>query len=264
MLLEGKRGLVVGVANHRSFAWGIAQSAAREGARLALSFQNERLGRNVRKLAAEIPGAVTLPLDVGEEEQIEAAVRTVEAELGGLDFLVHAVAYALREDLTGTYLATSRDGFRIAHEVSVYSLTALANRFAGLLEADGGGAVLTLSYLGGERAVPHYNVMGVAKSALESSVRYLAGDLGPRGVRVNAISAGPARTLAASGVSGIGKMVEHYSEYAPLRAGTDKSEVGDAAVFLLSPYARGITGEVLHVDSGFHSVGATIPGLSAD
>lgn len=261
MLLEGKRGLIVGIANHRSFAWGIAQAAAREGARLALSFQNERLSRNVRKLAAEIPGAVLLPLDVSEEAQLDAAAETVSEGLGGLDFLVHSVAYALREDLDGDYLSTSRDGFRIAHDISVYSLTALANRFAPLLEADGGGAVLTLSYLGGERAVPHYNVMGVAKAALESSVRYLACDLGPRGIRVNAISAGPARTLAASGVSGIGKMVDHYREHAPLRAGTDRTEVGDAAAFLLSNHARGVTGEVLHVDSGFHALGATIPGL---
>ena len=263
MLLENKRGLIVGVANHRSFAWGIARSAAREGAALALSFQNERLQRNVDKLAAQIPGTLTLPLDVSSEEQLATAAETVRAHFGGLDFLVHAVAYALREDLEGDFVSTSREGFRVAHDISVYSLTALVRHFTPLLEADGGGAALTLSYLGGERAVPHYNVMGVAKAALESSVRYLASDLGPRGVRVNAISAGPAKTLAASGVSGIGKMVEHYREHAPLRAGTDPLEVGDAAAFLLSDAARGVTGEVLHVDSGFHALGATIPGLGA-
>ena len=261
MLLEGKRGLIVGVANQRSFAWGIARAAAREGAVLALSFQNERLQRNVDRLAARIPETLTLPLDVSDEGQLDAAVETVGGRFGGLDFLVHAVAYALREDLAGDFVSTSREGFRIAHDVSVYSLTALVRRFAPLLEAEGGGSVLTLSYLGGERAVPHYNVMGVAKAALESSVRYLASDLGPRGVRVNAISAGPAKTLAASGVSGIGTMVDHYREHAPLRAGTDPMEVGDAAAFLLSDAARGVTGEVLHVDSGFHALGATIPGL---
>ena len=192
MLLENKRGLIVGVANHRSFAWGIARSAAREGAALALSFQNERLQRNVDKLAAQIPGTLTLPLDVSSEEQLASAAETVREHFGGLDFVVHAVAYALREDLEGDFVSTSREGFRVAHDVSVYSLTALVRHFTPLLEADGGGAALTLSYLGGERAVPHYNVMGVAKAALESSVRYLASDLGPRGVRVNAISAGPA------------------------------------------------------------------------
>ena len=263
MLLENKRGLIVGVANHRSFAWGIARSATREGAALALSFQNERLRRNVDKLAAQIPGTVTLPLDVSSDEQLAAAAETVAERLGGLDFVVHAVAYALREDLEGDFVSTSREGFRIAHDVSVYSLAALARHFAPLLEADGGGSMVTLSYLGGERAVPHYNVMGVAKAALESSVRYLASDLGPRGVRVNAISAGPAKTLAASGVSGIGKMVDHYRRHAPLRSATDSGEVGDAAAFLLSDLARGVTGEVLHVDSGFHAVGATIAGLGS-
>ncbi len=261
MLLAGKRGLIVGVANRRSFAWGIARSAAREGAQLALSHQNERLGRNVERLAATISGTITLPLDVSESAQLEAAAETVSERFGSLDFLVHAVAYAHREDLAGDFVSTSREGFRVAHDVSVYSLTALVRAFLPLLEAGAGGSVLTLSYLGGERAVPHYNVMGVAKAALESSVRYLASDLGPRGVRVNAISAGPAKTLAASGVAGIGTMVAHYREHAPLRAGTDPMEVGDAAAFLLSGAARGITGEVLHVDSGFHALGATIPGL---
>ena len=261
MLLENKRGLIVGVANHRSFAWGIARSAAREGAALALSFQNERLQRNVDKLASQIPGALTLPLDVSSEEQLESAVATVREHFGGLDFLVHAVAYALREDLEGDFVSTSREGFRVAHDISVYSLTALVRHFAPLLEADGGGAALTLSYLGGERAVPHYNVMGVAKAALESSVRYLASDLGPRGVRVNAISAGPAKTLAASGVSGIGKMVEHYREHAPLRAGRIPTEVGGCGRPFSVRRRAGVNGEVLSWDSGFHALGATIPGL---
>ncbi len=261
MLLSGKRGLIVGVANKRSLAWGIARAAAREGARLALSYQNERLRRNVDRLGGEIDGTWTLPLDVAVEEEIDAAARMVRERFGGLDFLVHAVAFALRSDLAGDYVSTSREGFRIAHDISAYSLTALTRRCAPMLEADGGGAVVTLSYLGGERAVPHYNVMGVAKAALEASVRYLAADLGPRGVRVNAISAGPAKTLAASGVAGIGSMVKHYREFAPLRAGTDPMEVGDAAVFLLSHLSRAVTGEVLHADSGFHALGATIPGV---
>lgn len=261
MLLEGKRGLIVGVANRRSFAWGIARSAAREGASLALSFQNDRLARNVDALAAKIPGTLTLPLDVADEASLDGALDVVSERLGRLDFLVHSVAFARREDLVGDYLDTSREGFAVAQEISVYSLTALAQRFAPLLEADGGGSIVTLSYLGGERALPNYNVMGVAKAALESSVRYLAGELGPRGVRVNAISAGPARTLAASAVAGIGRMVDHYRTYAPLRAGTDPLEVGDAAAFLLSDLSRGVTGEVLHVDSGFHAIGAQIPGI---
>ena len=261
MLLEGKRGLIVGVANRRSLAWGIARSAAREGAKLALSYQSERLARNVDPLAAKLPGAITLPLDVADEGSLDAARDAVNEGLGGLDFLVHSVAFAVRSDLTGDFVSTSREGFGIALDISAYSLTALAQRFGPLLAADGGGSVVTLSYLGGERAVPHYNVMGVAKAALESSVRYLAADLGPGGVRVNAISAGPARTLAASAVSGIGKMVAHYRTYAPLRAATDPLEVGDAAAFLVSDLARGITGEVLHVDSGFHAMGAQIPGV---
>ena len=260
-MLEGKRGLIVGVANHRSLAWGIARAASREGARLALSYQNERLRRNVDRLAGQVRAEATLPLDVTKEAQLDAAPKIVEEKLGGLDFLVHAVAFALRHELAGEFVSTSREGFRIAHDVSAYSLTALVQRFTPLLAADGGGSVVTLSYLGGERAVPHYNVMGVAKAALEASVRYLAADLGPRGVRVNAISAGPAKTLAASGVAGIGKMVRHYREFAPLRSGTDPMEVGDAAAFLLSDRARGVTGEVLHVDSGFHAIGATIGDL---
>ncbi len=257
-LLEGKRGLIVGVGNRRSFAWGVAEAAVREGAKLALSFQNERLGRNVKALAAGIPGTGTLPLDVADDAQLDAAVGTVLDQLGGLDFLVHSVAFAPREELTGTFAATSRDGFRMAHDISAYSLTALTARFRKALAEGEGGAVVTLTYLGAERAFPNYNVMGVAKSALESSVRYLASDLGPEGIRVNAISAGPAKTLASSAVGGISRIVEHYRAHAPLRRATTAAEVGDAAAFLLSPLARGVTGEVLHVDSGFHAIGATL------
>jgi enoyl-[acyl-carrier protein] reductase I len=257
MLLSGKRGLVVGVANKRSLAWGIAQSAAREGARLALTYQGERLEENVRKLATELENPVILPLDVTKEEELDALGSTLSAELGGLDFAVHAVAFALREELDGEFLATSREGYRVAQDVSSYSLTALARRVTPLMT--GGGSILTLTYLGGERVVPNYNVMGVAKAALEMSVRYLACDLGPRGIRVNAISAGPVKTIASSGVHGISRMLEHHRTYAPLRRNTDQAEVGDTAAFLLSDLARGITGEIIYVDSGYHVLGSAFP-----
>jgi enoyl-[acyl-carrier protein] reductase I len=257
MLLQGKRGLVVGVANKRSLAWGIAQSAAREGARLALTYQGERLEENVRDLAAQLQNPVVLPLDVSKDEELDAIVPELQRQFGGLDFVVHAVAFALREELDGEFLQTSREGYRIAQDVSSYSLTALARRVAPLMT--GGGSIVTLTYLGGERVVSNYNVMGVAKAALEMSVRYLAADLGPRGIRVNAISAGPLKTLAASAVHGISRMLEHHRKSAPLRRNTDQGEVGDAAAFLLSDLARGITGEILYVDSGFHILGTTFP-----
>ncbi len=257
MLLSGKRGLVVGVANKRSLAWGIAQSAAREGARLALTYQGERLEENVRKLAAELDNPVILPLDVTRDEELDALVPALQEQLGGLDFAVHAVAFALREELDGEFLQTSREGYRIANDVSSYSLTALTRRVAPLMT--GGGSILTLTYLGGERVVPNYNVMGIAKAALEMSVRYLASDLGPKGIRVNAISAGPVKTLASSGVHGISRMLEHHRTFAPLRRNTDQAEVGDAAAFLLSDLARGVTGEILYVDSGYHVLGSAFP-----
>jgi len=257
MLLSGKRGLVVGVANKRSLAWGIAQSAAREGARLALTYQGERLEENVRKLAAELDSPVILPLDVTKDDELDALVPALQEQLGGLDFAVHAVAFALREELDGEFVQTSREGYRIAHDVSSYSLTALTRRVAPLMS--GGGSILTLTYLGGERVVPNYNVMGIAKAALEMSVRYLASDLGPKGIRVNAISAGPVKTLASSGVHGISRMLEHHRTFAPLRRNTDQAEVGDAAAFLLSDLARGVTGEILYVDSGYHVLGSAFP-----
>jgi len=257
MLLEGKRGLVVGIANKRSLAWGIAQSVAREGARLAVTYQGERLEENVRKLAAELTDPVILPLDVTKDEELDALRPAIENELGGLDFVIHAVAYALREELDGEFVQTSREGYRIAQDISSYSLTALAQRTVPLMS--GGGSIVTLTYLGGERVVPHYNVMGVAKAALEMSVRYLAADLGPRGIRVNAISAGPVKTLAASGVHGISKMLEHHRTNAPLRRNTEQGEVGDAAAFLVSDLARGVTGEIVHVDGGYHVIGSAFP-----
>ncbi len=254
MLLQGKVGLILGIANKRSIAWGIAQSAAREGARLAVTYQGERLKENVDELSASLKDPVILPCDVTRDEDLDALAESVKAAFGGLDFLVHAVAFALREELDGEFVNTSREGYRVAQDVSSYSLTALAKRFAPLMEGRG-GSIVTLSYLGGERVVPHYNVMGVAKAALEMSVRYLASDLGPRGVRVNAISAGPIKTLAASGVHGLSKMLEYHRNHAPLRKNTEQEEVGDCALFLVSPLSRGVTGEVIHVDGGFHVMG---------
>jgi enoyl-[acyl-carrier protein] reductase I len=254
MLLEGKTGLVLGIANKRSIAWGIAQAVAREGARLAVTYQGERLEENVRELAAGLRDPAILPCDVSRDEDIDTLMAGVQKELGGLDFVVHAVAYALRVELDGEFLATSREGYRIAQDISSYSLTAVARRAAPLMEGRG-GSIVTLTYLGGERVVPHYNVMGVAKAALDMSVRYLAADLGPKGIRVNAISAGPIKTLAASGVHGISKMLEYHRTHAPLRKNTEQEEVGDAALFLVSPLSRGITGEVIHVDGGFHVMG---------
>jgi enoyl-[acyl-carrier protein] reductase I len=256
MLLEGKLGLVLGIANKRSIAWGIARAAAREGARLAVTYQGERLEENVRELAAELKDPLILPCDVGRDEDLDALATAVKDGFGGLDFVAHCVAYALREELDGEFMNTSREGYRIAQDVSSYSLTAVARRMAPLMEGRG-GSIVTLSYIGGERVVPHYNVMGVAKAALEMSVRYLAADLGPRGIRVNAISAGPIKTLAASGVHGLSKMLEYHRTQAPLRKNTEQDEVGDTAVFLLSPLSRGVTGEVIHVDGGFHVMGMT-------
>lgn len=254
MLLEGKNGLIVGVANKVSIAWAIAQAANREGARLAFNYQNERLRENVEELVQTVEGALSFPCDVGDDGQIAALMKNVEAGLGQLDFLVHSVAFAPREELSGEFLNTSRTGFSTALEVSAYSLIALSRAALPLMKD--GGSIITLTYLGAERVVPHYNVMGVAKAALEATVRYLAHDLGPRGIRVNAISAGPIRTLAARGVSGISKMVDHHREVAPLRHATEQAEVGDTALFLLSSLGRGITGEIIYVDGGYHILGS--------
>ncbi len=254
MLLDGKRGLVLGIANKRSIAWGIAQAVSREGARLAVTYQGERLEENVRELAQSLKDPVILPCDVANDEDLVALAQALGKEFGSLDFVVHAVAYALREELDGEFLNTSREGYRIAQDISSYSLTAVARQAVPLMEGRG-GSIVTLTYLGGERVVPHYNVMGVAKAALDMSVRYLASDLGPKGIRVNAISAGPIKTLAASGVHGISKMLEYHRTHAPLRKNTEQEEVGDAALFLVSPLARGVTGEVIHVDGGFHVMG---------
>ncbi len=255
MLLEGKRGLILGVANKRSIAWGIAQSVAREGAQLALTYQGDRLKENVEELAQNLDRPLLLPCDVTRDEDLDAMGDALRKEWGGLDFVVHSVAFALREELDGEFANTSREGYRIAQDISSYSLTALCRRTVPLMQERGGGSVVALSYLGGERVVPHYNVMGVAKAALEMSVRYLASDLGPKGIRVNAISAGPIKTLAASGVHGLSKMLEYHRTHAPLRKNTEQAEVGDTALYLVSPLSRGVTGEVIHVDGGFHVMG---------
>jgi len=253
-LLSGKTGIVFGVANKRSIAWSCAQSLASQGMRLAFTYAGERIEQNVRELAAEVPGSLCLPCDVTKPEEIDEVMRVLGNEFGGLDCVVHAVAFARREELQGDFFNTSRDGYMIAHEVSAYSLTAIVRRALPLMEGRG-GSVVTLTYIGGERVVPNYNVMGIAKAALEASVRYLAHDLGPRGLRVNAISAGPIRTLSASGVSGFTEILDHIAEKAPLRRNVTADEVGDACLFLASPLSRGITGSVLYVDAGFHVMG---------
>ena len=254
-ILENKFGVVFGVANKRSIAWAIAQAASAAGARLAITYQGERLGENVRELATELENPVLLPLDVTSDEQIAAVFSAIDAAFGGLDFLVHGAAFAPREELSSPFLQTTREGFRIALDVSAYSLIALARGAAPLMERRGGGSILTLTYLGSERVFPNYNVMGVAKAALECSVRYLASELGPQGVRVNAISAGPIKTLAASGISGFTSILQHYRDRAPLRRTVEANEVADAALFLLSPAARSVTAEVLLVDAGYHAMG---------
>ena len=255
-MLTGKLGIVFGIANKRSIAWAIAQTLDREGARLAVTFQNERLEGNVRELSAQLKNPLILPCDVSQDAQIDSVFQDIKREFGGLDFLIHSVAYAPTEDLKGAFVMTSREGYRIAQDVSAYSLIALARRAAPLMEGHN-GSIVTMTYIGSERVMPGYNVMGIAKAALESNVRYLANELGPRGIRVNAISAGPIRTLAASGVGSISKMIQHVAQHAPLRRSTDPSEVADTALFLCSTLARGITGEVIYVDSGYHVLGIT-------
>jgi enoyl-[acyl-carrier protein] reductase I len=254
MLLDGKNGLIIGVANKHSIAWAIAQSAANQGAKLLFNYQNERLRENVEELVATMPGAKAFPCDVGDDAQIAALMQSVGKETAKLDFLVHSIAFAPREELTGQFVNTTRQGFATALDVSAYSLVAVTR--AALPLMTDGGSVVTLTYLGAERVVPHYNVMGIAKAALEATVRYLAYDLGPKNIRVNAISAGPIKTLAARGVSGISKMVDHHRAFAPLRRATEQGEVGDTALFLVSPLGRGITGEVIYVDGGYHILGS--------
>lgn len=254
MLLKGKRGVIFGVANERSIAWAIAKAADREGARLCITYQNEEIGRRVREMAGELKGEPVLArCDVTVDEEIEAVYRRLEEEFGSLDFIVHSVAYARREELGGRFVETSREGFRVAMEVSVYSLVAVVRPALKLMGE--GGSILTLTYLGGERVVPNYNVMGVCKAALEMAVRYLAWDLGEMGIRVNAVSPGPILTLSSSTIRGFRRLYRSFHEVAPLRRNTQPDEVADVAVFLLSDMSRGITGEVIFVDQGYNIMG---------
>jgi enoyl-[acyl-carrier protein] reductase I len=253
--LDGKIGLIVGVANKRSLAWAIAQAAAAEGAQLVLTYQ-ERFKEHTEELAATLsPAPVLMQCDVQDDAQIDAVFAQIGATSGGLDFLVHGVAFANRDDLSNPFTDTTREGFRLALDISTYSLIALARGARPLFAARGGGSIVTLSFLGSDRVFPNYNVMGVAKAALESTVRYLAADLGPQNVRVNAVSAGPVKTLAAAGIGGFSSILGVVRDKAPLRRAIDAAEVGDAAVFLLGPGGRGITGEVVMVDAGFHAIG---------
>jgi enoyl-[acyl-carrier protein] reductase I len=254
-ILAGKRALIVGVATDRSIAWGIAQAMHAHGAQLAFSYANDTFRQRLEPLAASIGSKLLMPIDVQVDEQIGAAFELLAREWGQMDILVHAVAFAPREALAGSFSAnTSREAFRIAHDVSSYSFTALAHGAAPLM-AERAGAMLTLSYLGAVRSIPSYNVMGLAKASLEANVRFLAADLGPRNIRVNAISAGPIKTLAAAGIGGFRKMLAHVAQIAPLRRNVSTEDVGNAATFLCSDMAAGITGEILYVDSGFSTVG---------
>jgi enoyl-[acyl-carrier protein] reductase I len=253
---DGKRGLVTGVANKRSIAWAIARRLAEEGAQLAFTFQGERLEKNVRELANTVDSPHVTACDVRTDEDVARVFSEVgEVFDGGLDVLVHSVAFAAAEDLEGRFTDTPRDRFWLALDVSAYSLVACARAAEPLMEASGGGSILTMTYLGGERAVPHYNVMGVAKAALDSSVQYLAWDLGQKNIRVNAISAGPVRTLAARSIAGFPTMEAIVEERAPLHRPIDADDVGAAAGYLLSDDARNVTGTTLYVDSGYHSMG---------
>jgi enoyl-[acyl-carrier protein] reductase I len=254
-LLEGKTGIIFGVANKRSIAWAIAQALAREGMRLAFTYQGERLKDSVEALTSQaMPGALVLPCDVTNDAEITAVFEQVGTAYGHLDVLLHSVAYAPKEDLEGEFVNTSREGFKLAHDISAYSLVALTRAALPYFEKAGGGSVLALTYLGATKAVEGYNVMGVAKASLEASVRYLAANLGPRNIRVNALSAGPVNTLAARGIKNFGTMLHHHAERAPLRRNVETAEIANTGLFLLSPLSTGITGEVMFVDCGYNIV----------
>lgn len=252
-LLEGKTALVLGVANRWSLAYCIAQSFRREGARLILTYQGERQKSTVEELAGELGAEVVLACDVTQEQELEALGKSLQAQIGELDVLVHSIAFANREDLSRPFVETSRSGYLLAQEVSAYSLVAVARIASQLMTS--GGSIITLTYLGATRVVQNYNVMGVAKAALEASVRYLAADLGPSKIRVNAISAGPVKTVSARGVKDFSKMLDNFAEKAPLRRNTDPAEVADTAVFLASDLGRGVTGNIIFVDAGFQIMG---------
>jgi enoyl-[acyl-carrier protein] reductase I len=253
--LAGKRALIVGVASPRSIAWGIAEAMHEQGAALAFTYQTDKLKSRVESIAEATGSGIVLPCDVSSDEQIDAVFAELGRHWDGYDILVHSVGFAPSDQLEGDYLdAVTREGFQVAHDISSYSFAALAKAGLPLMQGRN-GAMLTLTYLGSTRALAGYNVMGLAKASLEANVRYMARSLGPQGIRVNAISAGPIKTLAASGVHGLSKMLEYHRTHAPLRRNTDQEEVGDAGLFLISSLSRGITGEVIHVDGGFHVIG---------
>lgn len=253
-LLEGKNIVIMGVANHRSIAWGIAQSLHKAGANLIFTYQGERLRENVAELSAKLgKESLLVNCDVTRDEDVEAAFAVIREQVGVIHGLAHCIAFAKTEELEGDYVNTSRDGYALAQDISAYSLVAVARAARPLMTE--GGSIVTMTYLGGERAVPNYNVMGVAKAALDASVRYLANDLGKENIRVNAISAGPIRTLAAKGIRNFNSVLKEIEEKAPLRRTIDQSEVGDTALFLFSNLSRGITGEILHVDAGYSIMG---------
>lgn len=256
-IMAGKRGLIMGVANERSIAWGIASAVHSHGAELAFTYQGEALEKRVRPLAESVGSTIVLPCDVTDDDSVDAVFQTIGERWGELDFLVHAIAYADKEELKGQYLNTSRDNFIKSLDISCYSFTAVAQRAVPLMK--NGGSLLTLTYYGAERVMPHYNVMGVAKAALESSVRYLAADLGEQNIRVNAISAGPIKTLAASGIGDF-RYILKWNEYnSPLQRNVSTEQVGGSALYLLSDLSSGVTGEIHHVDSGYHVVGMMSP-----
>lgn len=252
--LTGKRALVVGVASDRSIATGIAEAMHRQGAELAFTYQNDKLRTRVEEFAAQCGSDITLPLDVGDDAQIEAAFAALGQRWDGFDIVVHSVAFAPREELQGSFVdAVTREGFRQAHDISAYSLAALAKAARPMLRP--GGALLALTYLGAVRVLPNYNVMGLAKASLEACIRYLAASMGPGGIRVNGISAGPIRTLAASGISGLRSMLDYHAAHAPLRRNVSIEDVGNVAAFLCSDLAAGVTGEITYVDGGYNIVG---------
>ncbi len=251
--LQGRTAVVFGVANKRSIAWAIAQKLQAAGARLVITYQNERLEQEAKDLIQSLPGAEAFMCDVAKDDEIVRLFEQLKARYGKLHTLVHSVAYAPADELKGDFINTSREGFRVAHDISVYSLIAVSRAALPLMED--GGSIITLTYYGAEKVVPHYNVMGVAKAALEATVRYLANDLGPKRIRVNAISAGPIKTLAARGISGLGDMLKSHAERAPLKRNVEALEVGETAAFLASDSGSGITGEVIYVDCGYNIMG---------
>ena len=259
-MLENKTGMIFGIANQRSIAWACAAACAKHGAKLAFTYQGERLKENVEKLTRDLDSALVVACDVTNQREVDAAFETVEKTFGKLDFLIHSIAFAPKEALEGEFLATSREAFLTAMEISAFSLPQLAFAAAPLMKT--GGSIITMSYYGAEKVVQNYNVMGVAKSALESSVRYLAEDLGKQNIRVNAISAGPINTLSARGVKGMGAMLKHIAENAPLRRNVEVSEVGNTALFLASDLSSGITGETIYVDCGFNIIGIQRPSVA--